>query len=760
MKRSHSVDADRQKPINPKKKSRKQKESKAGPVSNADDTLPASIDEWQWSEIAPGEMLQDMGGFLSLEEIDGVDVVEEGGAFSFRPAKAKKNKNGGKDRPGKASPYSPLPEKLTKKFIAVDDFDESEAADASNVEKDETKEDDEDDKNSVDGEDEDVKEKDSENEEVDDAPDALNQDELLETSPDPNDADMSAWTPFSLPAPILADLQTLKFTSPTPIQSSVLPHALKGRDIIGAAETGSGKTLAFALPILAHVYRTRMANKHNPGAGAKPSSSSTPRPPTALILTPTRELATQIADHLRSAGSNLLVRVACVIGGMSVHKQRRLLQRGADVVVATVGRLWEVMEDDPAVAGALRKVAFLVVDEGDRMVEVGHYKELDLILRAINGKTPDGAGEKEVRQRKTFVFSATMHRELAKKRKKGKGDWDSVLAKLSFQDPLGPLRVDLTRDNFVSSGLSEGRIECEASQKDTYLLYLLLRHPSRTLVFFSSLPSLKRVASLLQHILPNLPTPRTLITLHGHMQQRERLKHVEKFARVEGAVMVATDVAARGLDVPGVEMVVQYGVPKDPAVYVHRSGRTARAGEKGAAIVFVCPEDNKAYRGICDSLKKKSGIEPFPVDASLLPAFSKRVELARSIDGVEHGESKEKTEKLWMKKMAREADIALDSDDSSDDETHHKATKSKTKNPASAAAKRDLLALLKVPILPSKLRGGFITSEVNLAVGGVDDTEGGTSADVVQKLREGLKSGEILPTKSRLTAHKLVKTQS
>ncbi|KAJ3328508.1 ATP-dependent RNA helicase [Gonapodya sp. JEL0774] len=532
---------------------------------------PTSIDEWGWSEVVPSEMLEDMGGFLSLEEIDGVEVVEaDGGAFSFRPAapgtpthsslKHKKENAKSSSKRKRASPYEPLPEDMTARFIPVDDFVEDIGVAAVPKEEEEV---DSDGIGSI-----------EDKEDMPNRSDGLFVPKVygdVNVEPDAAGADMSAWSSFSLPSPILASLQSLGFTSPTPIQSAVLPHALSGRDIIGAAETGSGKTLAFSLPILTRIFQHRVK-----ALSAVPTASKPPtRPPSALVLSPTRELATQIADHIRSAGSHLAVRVASIIGGMSVQKQRRMLSKGPDIVVATVGRLWEVMEDDPELTATLKSVGFLVLDEGDRMVQAGHFKELDLILRGLNSKTDmSGNPDRRESKRQTFVFSATMNGELAPKKKQGKGNWAAVVERIGFQDPMGPVRVDLTHKNYVSSSLSEGRIESShltdhiEPLQDAFLLYLLLRHPSRTLVFFPSLPSLKRVSSLLRHILTSLPTPRPLITLHGHMQQRERLKHVEKFANEKGAVMVATDVAARGLDVTGVEMVVQYGVPKEAEVNI------------------------------------------------------------------------------------------------------------------------------------------------------------------------------------------------
>ncbi|KAJ3027192.1 ATP-dependent RNA helicase, partial [Rhizophlyctis rosea] len=359
------------------------------------------------------------------------------------------------------------------------------------------------------------------------------------------------------------------FTTPTEIQSKSLPVTLAGdHDLIGAAETGSGKTFAFGLPILQHLA-ARAPQKGKEDLGC-----------TGLILAPTRELAIQVTDHLNRVAKFMRVKIVSIVGGMSEQKQKRLLSSRPDVVVATPGRLWELAREDQDVISRLRKISFLAIDEADRMLESGHFKDLDHILDAISLRRRDtDESSKKVSKRRTFIFSATliqdgrlkMRLNKPMKFKGGAPTFDDLLKRLEFQDPK-PVYIDVTSTSVMATSLVETQIECLHTDKDAFLYYILTRYPGRTLVFVNSIDAIRRLVPVLGLVGVKA------YGLHAEMQQRMRLKNLDRFRDSPDAVLIASDVAARGLDIPNVEHVVHYQLPRTAELYVHRSGRTARGG--------------------------------------------------------------------------------------------------------------------------------------------------------------------------------------
>ena len=298
------------------------------------------------------------------------------------------------------------------------------------------------------------------------------------------DVDISAWDPLNLHTEIQISLSKLKFTTPTPIQSACIPQVLAGHDVIGKAATGSGKTLAFGIPILEHyldVYN------ENPDAESKAGDKH----PIALILSPTRELAHQISKHLTdliSNAPNIDARIASLTGGLSIHKQQRLLSN-ADIVVATPGRLWELISSIPGLLRRLKKIRFLVVDEADRLLSEGHFKEVEEIMNSLDrieiddapagdeeaSGSEDEEEEKAKKERQTLVFSATFHKglqqKLAGKSKFFGGDllsqkesMEYLLKKLSFREEK-PKFIDVNPVSQMAENLKEGLVECGPMDK-------------------------------------------------------------------------------------------------------------------------------------------------------------------------------------------------------------------------------------------------------------------------------------------------------
>ena len=419
--------------------------------------------------------------------------------------------------------------------------------------------------------------------------------ELEESNPD---VDMSGWDDMYVDPLILKGLADAGYTKPTPIQREVLPAAIQGKmDVVGAAETGSGKTLAFAIPILNGILKQRTAtdeDANDVGSDSEedfsdqeveqgcvkvvndvvfdfdaaepvfvaPPASETRGQLMALVLTPTRELAIQVKDHIVAAAKHTDIKTAVVVGGMAPQKQRRILARKPEIVVATPGRLWDLIsEGDPHLSGA-KNIRFLAIDETDRMVEKGHFEEFQQLLEMLN------EDDSKKQKRQTFVFSATLSMVhdipsyLLKKKKTKKLTSDEKLKSITSAIGVKMKRkvVDLTRKSGTAETLLESKIHCSINEKDFYLYYLFTQHPGRTLVFCNSIDCVRRLVNLFGYL---RCSP---LGLHAQMQQRQRLKNLDRFTKNPKSVLIATDVAARGLDIKDVQHVVHYQVPRTSEV--------------------------------------------------------------------------------------------------------------------------------------------------------------------------------------------------
>ncbi|OJA11403.1 hypothetical protein AZE42_03952 [Rhizopogon vesiculosus] len=548
------------------------------------------------------------------------------------------------------------------------------------------------------------------------------------------------WHAFGLHSHLFQVLHSRGFTTPTPIQAKALPIALEGRDVVGVAETGSGKTLAYGLPILHHIL-------------SHPRPPRTKRKLQALILAPTRELALQVSDHLsifariidvnkeaqdvdirtnkgkekqqeiKTHNAPPLVSIAAVVGGMSAQKQRRILDRGVDVLVATPGRLWDILEE-------------ALLDEADRMVEAGHFAEMDNILRLTIRKSQEDEIEPETQGNsldahqdaeksvvasvdalQTFVFSATLSKDLQKnlkrlqksyrkKHSKPASTLDDLLLRLDFRDP-DPAVIDISPEGGVVSTLKQSRIECLSTDKDVYLYYFLLRYPGRSLVFLSSIDGIRRLTPLME--LLNLKA----FPLHSQMEQRQRLKNLDRFKATTNAVLLATDIAARGLDIPAVDHVVHYQIPRSADVFVHRNGRTARAMRKGFSLLMCAPDERRVVRALLASLgRKETEIPEISVELTLLDKLKNRVLLARQIDSQQHKIRKQHHEKNWLKETAEAMEIELDSDilSESEDESHPSKQRQKKNDVKTAVLKNQLKELMSQPLLSRGVSTRYITS--------------------------------------------------
>ncbi|XP_065168949.1 ATP-dependent RNA helicase DDX24, partial [Atheta coriaria] len=501
--------------------------------------------------------------------------------------------------------------------------------------------------------------------------------------------DFKAWQIVPLHEKLLKGLIDLKFQYPTEIQQLTLPAAILGkRDILGAAETGSGKTLAFGLPILEGILKHEQSNEkllH------------------ALILAPTRELAIQIRNHLVAVAKHTQIKIAVIVGGLASAKQERVLKSSPEIVVATPGRLWELIQQGNEHLSQLEEIKYLAIDETDRMLERGHFNELELILEKIN------MNERNRQRRQNFVFSATLTmihelpaHVLMKKKLKAKRRIDNLtpMDKLKkVVDSLGitnPKVVDITQQSKgKAQNLTECRITCDIDEKDYYVYYFLQRHPGRTLIFCNSIGCVKRLTTLLG-LLGCEP-----MALHASMQQRQRLKNLDRFRDREDSVLIATDVAARGLDIPAVQHVLHYQTPRTAEGYVHRSGRTARASSEGIAVLLVETGELQNYLRLCRTLGKTEDLPSFPVQEHYLNAVKQRVNLARQVDKLDLQVRKANAESGWYEKAAEEMDIIIDNPSLKYDlDEAHGLKKS------AQVRRKQLTAMLAKPIFPTGLISG------------------------------------------------------
>ena len=376
-----------------------------------------------------------------------------------------------------------------------------------------------------------------------------------------------SFTTLGLDPSLLATLTTLGYAEPTPVQREAIPAALAGGDLLVSSQTGSGKTAAFLLPALQRLYKPATVA----GMG-----------PRILVLTPTRELALQVQKATHSYGSGQRMRTASVVGGMPYGLQLKLLSRPVDIVIATPGRLKDHMDRRTVNLG---RVELLVLDEADRMLDMGFQEEIDAIVARIP------------KERQTLLFSATL---------------EGVVGHLAQRVTKNARRIAIARVAETRLDITQHALVADNDAHKGRMLDVLLRESEvdQTLVFTAT----KRAAEGLSGEL--LGKGFDVGALHGDMRQRERSQMLQRLRERRMKVLVATDVAARGIDVPGINLVVNYDAPRQAEDYVHRIGRTGRAGRAGVAVTFLGHADRhlvrqiERYTGNTVSMMVIPGLEP------------------------------------------------------------------------------------------------------------------------------------------------------
>jgi ATP-dependent RNA helicase RhlE len=396
-----------------------------------------------------------------------------------------------------------------------------------------------------------------------------------------------SFSDLGLAEPLRRALHDERYIEPTPIQARTIPLLLAEKDVIGIAQTGTGKTAAFALPILQQL--------------SEKGGRARPRSPHALILAPTRELALQIGDSLKTYGRHLPLRHTVILGGVGQQPQVNALARGVDILVATPGRLLDLVHQGHV---RLEKASFLVLDEADRMLDMGFIPDVRKIIAAL----PE--------RRQSMLFSATMPPEVSR---------------LAAEILRKPVRVNASPEAVTVDQVDQRVFYVDHTKKRALLAKLLMDPElARVIVFTRTKRGANRVAEQLSK------TGVSAEALHGNKSQGARQRALLRFRTGHARVLVATDVAARGIDVANVTHVINYEVPNVPESYVHRVGRTARAGVEGIALSFCDPAERAHIRNIerltkrpisvVDSPRLGSGPKPAPtaVTAPSAPSASSR----------------------------------------------------------------------------------------------------------------------------------------
>lgn len=401
-------------------------------------------------------------------------------------------------------------------------------------------------------------------------------------------------------------IEDIGWTAPTNIQRDSIPEALNGRDIIGLAETGSGKTGAFAIPI---VHSLLLA----------------PQRLFAVVLAPTRELAFQINEVFEALGSAIGLHSACLVGGIDMITQSIVLAKKPHIIVATPGRLVDHLHNTKGFS--LRNLKYFVLDEADRMLSMDFEEEINQILAVIP------------RERKTYLFSATM---------------TSKVAKLQKASLIDPVKVEVSTKFQTPKTLTQQYLFIPAKWKDCYLAYMLDEHKGQTtIIFVATCNNALRVTLTLRNL------GFEAVCLHGQLSQPKRLGALTKFKSGARNILVATDVASRGLDIPNVDLVLNYDIPGHGKDYIHRVGRTARAGKAGRSVAFVTQYDVEAYQRLETLIGQTLPL--YDTDEETVLIFLERVSEAQRIASRELRELQENDKK--GKRGKRGGDFGAEDDE-------------------------------------------------------------------------------------------------
>ena len=355
---------------------------------------------------------------------------------------------------------------------------------------------------------------------------------------------------YTIAPEVKQNLETMGFKRPTDIQFKAIPHILKGEDVLAIAQTGTGKTAAFAIPIISQLHIRKTSSRSE---GIR-----------CVVMVPTRELAIQIAEAFQEMARHTKVRIFAVTGGVDQDPQIARLDKGFDVLVATPGRVFDLVHQGHL---RLNRVETLVLDEADHMLALGFIKDIRDLIRHL-----------PTHNRQTLFFSATI---------------DEEIKKLAYSLVVNPIRIQISPDNPVNTNITHFIAFVEMDDKRFFLERLINEHPeSKILVFVRTKVRAERVLKALERA--GIQSQ----TIHGDKEQQDRLQVMRSFRDGVVKILIATDISARGIDIPNVDYVVNYDMPEPPENYVHRIGRTGRGMSKGRAVAFCSPEEQPLLRDI------------------------------------------------------------------------------------------------------------------------------------------------------------------
>jgi len=365
----------------------------------------------------------------------------------------------------------------------------------------------------------------------------------------------SGFSSLGIAPALLETLTRLRFIIPTPIQQQVIPVAIQGKDIVGIAQTGTGKTLAFGIPMIQRLAQTQKKG---------------------LVILPTRELAIQVDEVLRRTGKNLGLKTAVLIGGLAIGPQIRAIKENPVIIIATPGRLLDHLKQQTL---RLDNVSIVVLDEADRMLDMGFAREIEKILRNVP------------KNRQTMLFSATM---------------PPAIMKLATAHMKLPIRIEIAPSGSLPERVTQEIFIIQKNVKNRLLEKVLERYPDTTLIFTRTKYTAGRLTRTIRAMGHNAAE------IHSGRSLSQRREALEGFKSGKYRVLVATDIASRGIEVIGIGLVLNYDAPTNPEDYVHRIGRTARAGAGGHAISFIAPEQRSELRNIERLIRKNLPISKLP----------------------------------------------------------------------------------------------------------------------------------------------------
>jgi ATP-dependent RNA helicase RhlE len=369
------------------------------------------------------------------------------------------------------------------------------------------------------------------------------------------ETDIPKFSNLGIDQRLLQILDKLKFHTPTPIQHKAIPVALEKKDIIGIAQTGTGKTLAFGLPILHQLFK---------------------KPVRTLILLPTRELALQVEETFQKVGGSFGLRTVVLIGGTAINRQVQGIKRNPHIIIGTPGRIIDHIQQKTL---HLNNISILVLDEADRMLDMGFKPQINQILKTLP------------KERQTMLFSATMPDDIVR---------------IAVDHMKLPVRVEIAKSGTTAEGIEQEIFIVEKSHKDSLLELLLKKHSLKALVFSRTKYGAKKICRKLNQ------AGHRAAEIHSNKSLNQRQAALNGFKTGAYQVLVATDIAARGIDVKDIGLVINYDIPEFAEDYVHRIGRTARAGEKGRAITFACPDQHSKIKQIERLIKSALKVSTIP----------------------------------------------------------------------------------------------------------------------------------------------------